>query len=100
MPFHLEIASREFEQEVGKLLSKFQDKIVRDKLLGVLQKWANNEFRTDPQLNLIPSLVNTLKSKGVEFPNESPKSPKSLADIIITTRAAGIHQHLLRKMRI
>lgn len=46
----------------------------------VLKGWAENEFKTDPQLNLIPTLYNKLRSEGYEFPSttEKPKSKLSL----------------------
>jgi signal transducing adaptor molecule len=72
LQFHLEIASRDFEQEFCKLISKIQEKTVRDKLLLCLQKWSENEFKSDPQLDLIPSLVGKLKQKGVDFPSANP----------------------------
>jgi len=43
-----------------------------------LQKWSESEFKSDPPLDLIPSLVSKLKAKGVDFPSSSPhKSKKS-----------------------
>jgi signal transducing adaptor molecule len=77
LPFHLEIASRDFEQEFHKLLHKTPERTVRDKLLSCLQKWAENEFKSDPQLHLIPSMYSKLKSSGVEFPASSPSSKVS-----------------------
>ncbi|CAL8143825.1 unnamed protein product [Orchesella dallaii] len=78
LPFHLEIASREFEQEFRKLLQKHQEKTIRDKMLSCLQKWAENEFKSDPQLDLIPTLYNSLRGRGYDFPSDSPsKSKKS-----------------------
>lgn len=32
-----------------------------------LKKWAENEFKSDSQLNLIPSLYQKLKTEGFEF---------------------------------
>ena len=43
-----------------------QPKIV-EKLKALLKKWAEGDFKTDPQLNLIPSLYNKLKSEGIDF---------------------------------
>ncbi|XP_021949772.1 signal transducing adapter molecule 2 isoform X2 [Folsomia candida] len=82
LPFHLEIASRDFEQEYCKLLTKIQEKTVRDKLLQCLQKWAES-FKSDPQLDLIPSLVGKLKAKGVHFSDSPHKS----------TRKSSHHHH-------
>ncbi|XP_034945376.1 signal transducing adapter molecule 2 [Chelonus insularis] len=64
--FHLEIASREFEGELKKLLTRNQQKIV-DKTKSLLKKWAEEDFKNDPQLHLIPSLYNKLKSEGYDF---------------------------------
>lgn len=62
--FHLEIASRDFETQFVKLLnnSRSQPKIY-DKLKALLKRWAESDFKTDPQLNLIPSLYQKLKSE-------------------------------------
>ncbi|KAJ8679848.1 hypothetical protein QAD02_015635 [Eretmocerus hayati] len=74
--FHLEIASREFENQFIKLLnnSRSQPKIY-EKLKALLKKWAEGDFKTDPQLNLIPSLYQKLKLEGHDFSslNETPK---------------------------
>ncbi|XP_011151589.1 signal transducing adapter molecule 1 [Harpegnathos saltator] len=72
--FHLEIASRDFENDLRKLIHHPQQKIVQ-KVKALLKKWAEGDFKTDPQLNLIPSLYNKLKSEGHDFSSvsESPK---------------------------
>lgn len=64
--FHLEIASRDFEAEYKKLISKSHP-IVQQKLKELLKVWAEGEFKSDPQLNLIPSLFTKLKLEGVDF---------------------------------
>lgn len=65
--FLLEVASRNFEQEFRKLLAKNLPLKVTDKLKSLLKKWAENEFKNDPQLNLIPSLYIKLKQEGLDF---------------------------------
>lgn len=79
--FLLEIASRNFEYEYRKLLAKNLPQKVAEKLKSLLKKWAENEFKNDPQLNLIPSLYNKLKQEGVDFSSisdsNSPKASKS-----------------------
>lgn len=65
--FLLEVASRNFEQEYRKLLAKNLPQKVSDKLKSLLKKWSENEFKNDPQLNLIPSLYAKLKQEGVDF---------------------------------
>lgn len=68
--FHLEIASRDFESDLRKLINHPQPKIV-EKVKVLLKKWAEGDFKTDPQLNLIPSLYNKLKSEGHDFSSVS-----------------------------
>ncbi|XP_024941112.1 signal transducing adapter molecule 1 isoform X2 [Cephus cinctus] len=77
--FHLEIASRDFEGELRKLINRSQPKI-SEKLRALLKKWAENDFKTDPQLNLIPSLYSKLKSEGVDF-SSLIEMPKQVAAI-------------------
>lgn len=64
--FLLEIASRDFEAEYRKLLTKAQPAVAQ-KFKSLLKKWSDGEFKTDPQLNLIPSLLGKLKSEGLDF---------------------------------
>lgn len=64
--FHIEVASRDFENEYMKLLTKVHTRVAQ-KLKESLKKWAEGEFKTDQQLNLIPSLYSKLKSKGIDF---------------------------------
>lgn len=68
--FHLEIASRDFENDLRKLINHPQPKIV-DKIKALLKKWVEGDFKTDPQLNLIPSLYNKLRSEGYDFSSVS-----------------------------
>ncbi|XP_058453908.1 signal transducing adapter molecule 1-like [Malaya genurostris] len=72
--FHLEVASRNFETEFKKLLQKSQSK-VNTRLKLCLKKWAESEFKSDPQLNLIPTLYQKLRSEGQDFsdPSVTPK---------------------------
>jgi len=73
--FLLEVASRHFEQEYRKLLAKNLPQKVADRLKLLLKKWAENEFKNDPQLNLIPSLYTKLKQEGVDFSFSSDVNP-------------------------
>ncbi|GFU04830.1 signal transducing adapter molecule 1, partial [Nephila pilipes] len=43
------------------------------KLKQLLQRWATEEFKEDPELGIIPSLYYKLKSEGVEFSVETEK---------------------------
>lgn len=76
-PFHLEVASREFETEFRRLMLR-QQPAVAQKMAGLLKKWSEEEFKGDPQLSLIPSLYAKLKSEGVDFP-ESTDTKAGLA---------------------
>ncbi|XP_054742688.1 signal transducing adapter molecule 1 isoform X1 [Anastrepha obliqua] len=79
-PFHLEIASRDFENEFRRLLSKAQPKVSL-KMRQLLKNWAENDFKSDPELNLIPSLYNKLRHEGFDFSNLNEKPPKSATKI-------------------
>ncbi|KAF4530157.1 hypothetical protein B566_EDAN001414 [Ephemera danica] len=71
--FHLEVASRDFETEFRRLLTRSHSK-VQEHLKSLLRKWAeSSEFTKDPQLALIPSLFRKLKEEGVDFtPSHQP----------------------------
>ncbi|XP_019864932.1 signal transducing adapter molecule 1 [Aethina tumida] len=69
--FHIEVASREFETEITKVITKGHE-IVSKKLRESLKRWAENEFKSDTQLVLIPTLYSKLKSQGYEFYTEEP----------------------------
>lgn len=74
--FHLEVASRDFETEYRKLLNKTNHPKVIDKLKQVLKKWAEGDFKNDPQLNLIPSLYSKLRQEGVDFSSPTEVSSR------------------------
>lgn len=76
--FHLEIASRDFETDLRKLVNHSEPKIA-EKMRELLKKWAENDFKTDPQLNLIPSLYNKLKNEGYDFTSTSETPRRTTA---------------------
>ncbi|XP_058119806.1 signal transducing adapter molecule 2 [Anopheles ziemanni] len=78
--FHLEVASREFETEFKKLLQKSQPK-VNTKLKLTLKQWSEKVFKSDPQLDLIPSLYKKLREEGHDFsdPSATPKRETTLS---------------------
>ncbi|XP_049277945.1 signal transducing adapter molecule 2 [Anopheles funestus] len=78
--FHLEVASREFETEFKKLLQKSQPKVTT-KLKLTLKRWAEEVFKSDPQLDLIPSLYKKLREEGHDFndPSATPKRETTLS---------------------
>lgn len=67
--FHIEVASRDFENDFTKLMTKAHLSVAK-KLRESLKKWAENEFKSDLQLNLIPSLYSKLKNT-YDFSTES-----------------------------
>jgi signal transducing adaptor molecule len=74
----LEICSREFENEVKRLLTKAPHVRVCEKLLQLIKKWSDmNEFREDQQLNLIPTLYRSLKSEGFKFTSSEANGSSS-----------------------
>ncbi|ELT97423.1 hypothetical protein CAPTEDRAFT_153277 [Capitella teleta] len=75
--FHLEIASRDFVSEVRTLMTKAHPKVIQ-KMKEMLKKWSENEFKSDPSLDLIPHLYTSLKTEGVNFSTDEP--PKSTAN--------------------
>lgn len=67
--FHLEVASRDFETEFRRLVARAQPPVAQ-RLRALLRKWAEGEFRDDPQLDLIPSLHAKLRAEAA--PAEPP----------------------------
>jgi signal transducing adaptor molecule len=43
-----------------------------------LKKWAEGDFKADPQLNLIPSLYNKMKSEGHDFVDHSTPAKREI----------------------
>ena len=76
--FLLEVASRDFETEFKKLLTKSHPKVV-EKLKNMLKKWAEGEFSKDPQYSLIPSLYSSLRRGGLDFSSEEERVKKTKA---------------------
>lgn len=93
--FHLEIASRDFETEFRKLLSKAQPPVAKvkakwnvfklnrfihilcpQKMKLSLKKWAESEFKNDPELNLVPTLYLKLRAEGHDFTDSSAAPAK------------------------
>ncbi|KAL1458377.1 hypothetical protein WDU94_008534 [Cyamophila willieti] len=78
--FLLEVASRDFvELELSKLLKQNHQPKISEKLKLLLKSWAEDEFKNDPQLGLIPSLYSKLKQEGMDFniqPDPSSRGKK------------------------
>ncbi|XP_044751285.1 signal transducing adapter molecule 1 [Coccinella septempunctata] len=75
--FHLEVASREFENEFIKLMTKAHPSAAK-KLRECLKRWSETEFKNDTSLNLIPSLYAKLKREGMDFTISSDTPKKSV----------------------
>ena len=84
--FLLEVASREFENEFKKLLSKSHPKIA-EKLKSMLKRWSEGEFSKDAQYSLIPSLYSNLKKEGLDFTGGEamPKKKELPADPLVVS---------------
>ncbi|XP_060802118.1 signal transducing adapter molecule 1 [Amyelois transitella] len=81
--FHLEVASRDFETEFRRLVARAQPAVAQ-RLRALLRKWAEGEFRSDPALDLIPSLHNKLRAEAGEAaparaPEAAPAPPAASA---------------------
>ena len=50
---------------------------MQEKLKAMLRRWAEGDFKDDPQLSLIPSLYNQLKKEGIDFSSTSASSDVS-----------------------
>ena len=74
--FLLEVASREFETEFKKLLTKSHPKVV-EKLKAMLKTWADGEFSKDAAYSLIPALYASLRKEGMDFSSEEDRVKKT-----------------------
>ena len=52
---------------------------VQEKLKSMLRRWAEGDFKGDPQLALIPSLFNQLQKEGIDFSNTSSSGEVSIS---------------------
>lgn len=77
--FQLEVASRDFDSELKKLVAKWQsgDK-VGDRIRNLIKKWSDAEFKADAQLSLMTSLYSRLRQEGIDFSTQSEPLPKVL----------------------
>ncbi|XP_038051641.1 signal transducing adapter molecule 2-like [Patiria miniata] len=83
--FHLELCSRDFMSEARNIVSKGSGK-VSEKIRGQIKEWAE-EFKNDPQLNLMVQLYDSLKAEGYDFPATSQKTSQSTKPAPVTTPA-------------
>lgn len=66
-PFHAEIASKSFMEELRELIKVTTDQKVRDEVLKLIQAWAH-AFRSDPSYRTVQDTVNLMKIEGFKFP--------------------------------
>ncbi|KAI8428380.1 hypothetical protein MSG28_002565, partial [Choristoneura fumiferana] len=76
--FLLEVASRDFLHELRRLLARAQPGVAR-RLRQLLRKWAENEFKGDAQLDLVPSLYHKLRQEGHDFDGHGAPPPRAPA---------------------
>jgi hypothetical protein len=71
--FHLLVASKEFIQELVKLIGPKYDPptAVQEKVLSLIQLWAET-FSSQPDLKGVVEVYQELKNKGIEFPSVDP----------------------------
>lgn len=49
-----------------------------------LKRWSENEFKSDPQLNLIPTFYQKLKTEGHDFTDYTQKTTKSAVSAAVS----------------
>ena len=57
----------------------------------MLRRWAEGDFKGDPQLSLIPGLYHQLKKEGIDFSSSSGASEVSI--ILIIAKLAYVVYH-------
>ena len=63
----------------------------------MLRRWAEGDFKGDPQLALIPSLYNQLQKEGIDFSNTSSSGEVS---IIFTIKGINGYSDFSRKITL
>lgn len=123
--FRLEMATRDFAAECRTLISngKTHTKVIR-RLKHLIRKWAENEFKSDLALSIMPALYTSLHSEGHTFTidetmtdiasvaedddlakaialslEESGKQTKSLYPLVSNTMSTSSQQREPRKVR-
>ncbi|KAK9510582.1 hypothetical protein O3M35_005329 [Rhynocoris fuscipes] len=76
--FQLEVASREFESELKKILKKWSGITkVGSKIRTLLKSWSEADFKSDPQLSLMTSFYMRFKVEGIDVTIQPEPSAKS-----------------------
>ncbi|XP_013792297.2 hepatocyte growth factor-regulated tyrosine kinase substrate-like [Limulus polyphemus] len=66
-PFHQEITSRSFMEELRELIKTTTNENVKNKILELIQTWAH-AFRNEPSYRAVQDTVNLMKMEGFKFP--------------------------------
>ncbi|XP_076326445.1 hepatocyte growth factor-regulated tyrosine kinase substrate-like isoform X2 [Tachypleus tridentatus] len=66
-PFHQEITSRSFMEELRELIKITTNENVKNKILELIQTWAH-AFRNEPSYRAVQDTVNLMKMEGFKFP--------------------------------
>ena len=79
----------DYNAEKKSLLTQYLIRRVQERLKGMLRGWAEGDFKSDPQLALIPSLYNQLQKEGIDFSSASSSSHVSIQVISIFDKVNG-----------
>ncbi|XP_073987534.1 signal transducing adaptor molecule isoform X1 [Rhodnius prolixus] len=77
--FQLEVASRDFETELKKILKRWNGTSTKvgSKIRILVKKWSEADFKADPQLSLMTSFYSRLKQEGIDFSTQPEPSVNS-----------------------
>lgn len=65
-PVHVEVASRQFMEELRELVKNTTNENVRNRLLELIQTWAH-AFRNEPKYRAIQDIFNLLRMEGYKL---------------------------------
>lgn len=85
--FQLEVASRDFETELKKILKRWNGTSTKvgSKIRILVKKWSEADFKADPQLSLMTSFYSRLKQEGIDFSTQPEPSVNSKVSISVAT---------------
>ncbi|RWS11679.1 Hepatocyte growth factor-regulated tyrosine kinase substrate-like protein [Dinothrombium tinctorium] len=78
-PFHAEVATKSFMEEIRELVKVNTNEKVREKILELIQTWAH-AFRNEPSYRAIQDTVNLMKIEGFKFPVLKESDAMFIAD--------------------
>ncbi|XP_057308725.1 signal transducing adapter molecule 2-like isoform X1 [Hydractinia symbiolongicarpus] len=83
-PFRLEICSRDWTNEAKQVITRGHEKVSM-RLRELIQKWAE-DFKDDPQLNLMVQFYKKLKADGFAFQSSSSLSEGSSKSVVSNSK--------------